>query len=369
MKEILEKLNNLSSRIEKAIKIVNLDKLKSELEELQLRMQSTDFWQDTQSATKISKQAADLEERISQWQDLEKQVFELITLAREDQQDKQVNLLEEISDQAEELESRFEKLELSLLMSGRYDQAGAIISIHAGAGGDDAQDWAEMLSRMYLRWAESKGFVTEILDSTHGTTAGIKSITIKVSGPRVYGQLKGEYGVHRLVRLSPFDADHARHTSFALVEILPELEKVADLEVDESDLRIDTYRSSGAGGQHVNTTDSAVRIVHQPTGLTVTCQNERSQASNREAAMKILKAKLQHLLEVERVDEIKKLKGDYKQAAWGNQIRSYVLHPYKMVKDLRTNYEEADPEVVLNGKIDGFIESYLRWQALNKKSK
>lgn len=363
MKEILEKLNNLSGRIEKTLQIVDLNKLKKRLTELEKKMQNPEFWQERSQATKISKQAADLKEQIDRWEQLEKAVFELASLAREDDNDLDVNLNKEIEVQTTLLEREFEQLELMVLMSGKHDQSAAILSIHAGAGGDDAQDWAEMLSRMYLRWAERHNLATEILDSTRGSTAGIKSITIKISGPRAYGRLQGEYGVHRLVRLSPFDADHARHTSFALVEVLPELDELEDFKIDENDLRIDTYRASGAGGQHVNTTDSAVRIIHKPTGLTVTCQNERSQASNRETALKILKAKLQHLLETQRVDEIKQIKGDYKQAAWGNQIRSYVLHPYKLVKDLRTNYEESDPEDVLNGKIDGFIESYLRWQA------
>lgn len=362
MKEILEQINSLSKRVAEAVKIVGLEKLKNELKDLEKKMQASDFWTNHMQAAKISRQAAEAKKEIEIWENMNKEIFDLVSLV-DDSSVQKTDLAKEIQDQVAVLEKKFEKMELGLLMSGKHDQAGAVVSIHAGAGGDDAQDWAEMLSRMYLCWAENNGYKTEILDSARGSSAGIKSITMNISGVRVYGQLKSEYGVHRLVRLSPFDADHARHTSFALVEVLPELDEVGDFDLDETDLRIDTYRSQGAGGQHVNTTDSAVRIVHLPTKITVTCQNERSQAANKETAMKILQAKLQYLLEEERVDEIKKLKGDHKQAAWGNQIRSYVLHPYKMVKDLRTEYEESNPDKVLDGEIDRFIESFLRFQA------
>lgn len=363
MKETIEKIIALQVRLAAAEKIVDLAKLEQELKKITALMQESDFWQDQARAVQISRQAAELDEQIKVWQGLQQEAADLLEISLADQKDQGVNLRPEIDQQVEQLEQKFARQELILLLSGKHDQGGAIVSIHAGAGGDDAQDWAEILSRMYLRWADRHNYQSEILAATRGSTAGLKSITIRLSGTRAYGQLKGEYGVHRLVRLSPFDADNARHTSFALVEVLPELADVDEVVIDPTDLKIDTFRSGGAGGQHVNTTDSAVRLTHLPTRISVSCQNERSQAANKETARKILQAKLQYLQAAQRVDEIKQLKGEHKQAAWGNQIRSYVLQPYKLVKDLRTEYEETDPDRVLAGEIDGFIESYLRWAA------
>jgi len=251
-------------------------------------------------------------------------------------------------------------MEGQLLMSEPYDERPAIVSVHAGAGGTESQDWAEMLLRMYLRWAERNRLKTEILDQTEGEEAGLKSVTFAVDGRWAYGRLKSERGVHRLVRISPFDSQKRRHTSFALVEVMPEVDEAADVQIREDDLRVDTYRSSGAGGQHVNKTDSAVRITHLPTGIVVTCQNERSQIQNRERAMAVLRARLVERQQEEREAELAQLRGEHVEAGWGNQIRSYVLPPYTMVKDLRTNVETSNPTAVLDGDLDPFIEGYLR---------
>lgn len=248
------------------------------------------------------------------------------------------------------------------MFSGKYDFGNALLAIHAGAGGTDSQDWAEMLERMYLRWAEANGYETEILDRSEGEEAGIKSVTIAVNGKYAYGKLRSEKGVHRLVRLSPFDAAHRRHTSFALVEVLPQVEDDTEIEINPNDLRIDTYRSAGAGGQNVQKNDTAVRITHIPTGIVVTCQNERSQIQNRENAMRVLRARLLEIKQREQEEQLAQLRGEFQKVEWGSQIRSYVLHPYQMVKDHRTGYETGNTTAVLNGDIDGFIEAYLHQQ-------
>lgn len=302
-----------------------------------------------------------LKERVGGWQELRATASNLLELAQMAQLEGDEGLLPEIQGETSELAAATDRLEFQTLLAGEYAENGAILAVHAGAGGTESQDWAEMLLRMYLRWAESRGFTVQILDRSEGEEAGIKSATIQVDGSYAYGYLRSERGVHRLVRLSPFDAAHRRHTSFALVEVLPEIEEEdADVAIHADDLRIDTYRSSGAGGQHVNKTDSAVRITHLPTGIVVTCQNERSQMQNREVAMRILAARLLERRLEEREAEQARLKGEHVEAGWGNQIRSYVLHPYNMVKDHRTNYETSNTTAVLNGEIDNFIESYLR---------
>lgn len=299
---------------------------------------------------------------VNAWRELEKGVVdlrEMIVLAIEE---KDHSLEEEIQQELKKLNSRFEQLESQQLFTGDYDSRNAMVALHAGAGGTESQDWANMLLRMYLRWAERHNYKAEVLDVSPGEEAGIKSAILEIKGDYVYGYLKGEHGVHRLVRLSPFDADHARHTSFALVEVLPEAEGTVDVKIASEDLRIDTFRSSGPGGQHMQKTSSAVRITHLPTGLVATCQGQRSQHQNKEAALRILYSRLLELDRENKEAERAKLKGERIEAGWGNQIRSYVLHPYKMVKDHRTDYEVHNAEAVLDGELDGFITNYLRSQ-------
>lgn len=319
-------------------------------------MSAADFWSDPDKAKKVSKKTADLRSELDTWEKLKNDLVELNDLSELGDE----NLRQEIEDRLAEIEEIFSVLEFKTLFAGSQDTNNAIVSIHAGAGGTDAQDWAEMLFRLLSRFAEKKNFFAEILWESPGEEAGYKSITFRVAGRYAYGYLKSEAGVHRLVRISPFDAEKMRHTSFALVEVIPELEEISEIEIDPKDLRIDTFMSGGKGGQSVNTTYSAVRIVHLPTNITVQCQNERSQQQNKETAMKILASRLHHLAETEREAEKKKLRGEYKSAEWGNQIRSYVLQPYQLVKDHRTDFETTDTAGVLNGEIEPFIEAYLR---------
>lgn len=302
------------------------------------------------------KRIAYLEDQIEEWTSLQTQVEGLSPLWELDDG----SLTMEINQQVDVMEEVMAKKEISLLLSGRYDHGNAILALHAGAGGTDSQDWAGMLERMYLRWAENSGYKTEVLDRTVGEEAGIKSVTISVTGDLAYGYLKAEKGVHRLVRLSPFDAAHRRHTSFALVEVLPEIEGNDDIVIRPEDIEIEVYKSSGAGGQNVQKNMTAVRIIHLATGLVVTCQNERSQTQNRESALKVLRARLFEIQQQEHADQISDLKGEFKKVEWGSQIRSYVLHPYQMVKDHRTDYETGNTQAVLDGNLDGFIEAYLR---------
>jgi len=295
---------------------------------------------------------------VQEWRELEKKVAdiaELIPLAEED-----AVLNEEIQSEIDKIASRLDELELEMAFSSEYDARNAILAIHAGAGGTESQDWVQMLLRMYLRWAERRGYRAEILDISPGDEAGIKSVIIGVSGDYACGYLKSEHGVHRLVRLSPFDADHARHTSFALVEVMPEAEADVDVKIEPEDLKVDVFRSSGPGGQHMQKTSSAVRLTHLPTGLVATCQSERSQHQNKETALKILQARLLELELARRAEERARLKGKRIAAGWGNQIRSYVLHPYKMVKDHRTDFQTSDTDAVLDGELDGFITAHLR---------
>jgi peptide chain release factor 2 len=323
-----------------------------------------DFWKDADRAKKISQDLKALKDRYLAWESLQKEAEEIFELSEVADDEK---MEEEIKKKTEELEKAYKKLEFQIFFDKKYDKENAILSIHAGTGGTDAEDWTEMLLRMYLRFSEKKGWAAKIIDENHGGEAGIKNVTLEISGQMVYGWLKSESGVHRLVRISPFDAEKMRHTSFALVEVLPELDDISEIELDQKDLRIDTFLSSGHGGQSVQTTYSAVRVVHLPTGITVSCQNERSQSQNKDVALKILKTKLLRLKEETQEKEIGKLKAGVK-AAWGNQIRSYVLQPYKMVKDHRTKYETANADAVLDGELSEFMEEYLRWQAGKEKS-
>lgn len=298
--------------------------------------------------------------RVNAWRELEKKVFDLHEIANLGVEQGDDSLKEEIEQETKAIISRLERLEKQLFFTSDYDARDAMIALHAGAGGTESQDWASMLLRMYLKWAERNNYQAEILDTSLGDEAGIKSAIVEIKGDYAYGYLKCERGVHRLVRLSPFDADHARHTSFVLVEVLPEAEETVDAQISPEDLKIDTFRSSGPGGQHMQKTSSAVRVTHLPTGLAATCQNQRSQHQNKETALKILYTRLLELQLRKRDEERAKLKGKHIEAGWGNQIRSYVLHPYKMVKDHRTGYEVSNAEVVLDGDLDGFITACLR---------
>ena len=356
LNELAKSISALKQEINQSVLKVDLPKLKESLENLSKDMATENFWSDSNKAQEISKQHANLEKRINFWSTLKKDVddlSELIALS-------DITLTMDIEKQYKARLSEYEKAKIELNFSGPYDESDAILSIFAGAGGVDAQDWAEMLLRMYTRWAESEKLTTKLIDISSGDEAGLKSATLEISGGEfLYGKLQSENGVHRLVRLSPFNADSLRQTSFARVEIIPKISSPDQVEIDEGDLKIDVYRSGGKGGQSVNTTDSAVRITHIPTNIVVAIQNERSQLQNRETAMTILRSKLAQLQLEQHQDKISDLRGPNEQAAWGNQIRNYVMHPYSMVKDTRNKYETTDVQGILDGNINEFIEAYL----------
>ncbi|MEI7792084.1 MAG: peptide chain release factor 2 [Candidatus Berkelbacteria bacterium] len=332
----------LKEKLEDLKMILKIDKKKSEIAQIEKEMNEPDFWLDEKNANEKSRKLKNLKDEIKEFMD----VYEIAEIANDEE--------------LESMRDEIEKLELYSMFTGKYDDHNAIINFYAGAGGDDAQDWTEMLLKMYLRWAESNGFRAMIINESRGTEAGIKSATIEVHGLYAYGKLKVESGVHRLVRQSPFNAKALRQTSFALVQVLPEIEQETELIIDSKDIRMDVFRSGGNGGQSVNTTDSAVRLTHIPTGIVVGCQNERSQLQNRENAMKVLRSRLAQLMLEQQKERLEELKGDFSSPEWGNQIRSYVLHPYKMVKDHRTNFESKNPDDVLAGNLNGFIEAQLR---------
>ncbi len=339
----------------------DLDKKKEEIKKLETEMGKKDFWLNRELAKTKSQELDQLKEEATDWEKIKKETDDLLEIARVDLKDKSVNLRVEIEEKLEELKKRFEKLEFFVLFNQKYDKSNAILSIYAGAGGVDAQDWAEMLLNMYLKFCERKKWKVDLIDQSKGGEAGIKSVTLEIKGKYAYGYLRSESGVHRLVRISPYDAEKMRHTSFALVEVMPELEELdEEIEINPKDLRVDTYLASGHGGQGVQTTYSAVRIVHLPTKISVACQKERSQRQNKELALKVLKSKLFQYHLIEKDAEKRKIKGEFKSAEWGNQIRSYVIHPYHLVKDHRSNYEVKDPEAVLSGELEGFIEAYLK---------
>lgn len=339
----------------------DLTGLKSEFKKLESEIVKPDFWQNQDRAKQISQRSENIRSTIEQWDVLDKEVSDNLKLAKESSLEADESMADDLAKDYLRLKDIFEKLEFLVLFSQQYDANNAIITIHSGAGGVEAQDWAEMLLRMYLRFCERKGFSVKVIDESRGQEAGIKNVTVEVDGYYAYGNLKSEAGVHRLVRISPFDAEKMRHTSFALVEVMPILNDDEEIKINESELKIDTFRSSGPGGQGVNTTDSAVRITHVPSGVVVKVQNERSQQQNKQTALKILQSKLVKLQAAAKGQELAKIRGDVLAAEWGSQIRSYVLQPYKMVKDHRTDFESKEPEDVLEGSLDGFVESYLRY--------
>lgn len=345
--------------------IFDLDTVKVEIKALEKEMLLKDFWNNQEHAQSVSKEFAKLTEEVAVWEGINSEIKELKEMAELYYNQGDDSVSEDVLIQLLDLTKRFEKMEFATLFAADYDKENAIVSIHAGSGGTEAQDWTQMLLRMYVRFAEDKNWKVTILSESRADDVGLKSVTLKVAGRYAYGYFRSEAGVHRLVRISPFDAEKMRHTTFALVETLPELEDVADLELNTKDLRIDTFLASGHGGQSVNTTYSAVRIVHIPTGTTVSCQNERSQQQNKETALKILKSKLHQIKLKERDEQKKQLRGEYHSAEWGNQIRSYVMHPYKMVKDHRTNFETADVQAVLDGDLTDFVEAYLKKELEN----
>ena len=332
------------------------------LKELELKTTEEDFWQkDTKETSKVLSKIKQLKNKVEQYKKIENEIGNLQELTELANLENDVVVAKDILKSTTKLENEIEKLQLETLLSGKYDKNNAILTLHPGAGGTESQDWAEMLYRMYTRWAVKNGYEVKELDYLEGDEAGIKSVTFEIVGENAYGYMKGEMGVHRLVRISPFDAGGRRHTSFASLEVLPEITDDIQIDINPDDLRVDTYRASGAGGQHINKTSSAVRITHIPTNTVVACQSERSQIQNRETAMRMLKSKLLNLKEKEQKETIDELKGEQKDIAWGSQIRSYVFCPYTLVKDHRTNYEVGNVESVMDGNIDGFIEAYLKW--------
>lgn len=355
MQDLSKQINQLQKDVESATDKLKIDKLKNELDNLTSQSQEPNFWDDSSSAQSIMQQISKLDNQVSPWLELQKSIKDNKELLELDD----AKLQGELNTQISSMQAKFDSLKDSLKLSGPYDSRDAIISIFAGAGGTDAQDWAQMLHRMYIRFFEKNNFKATVIEESTGDEAGLKSVTVEVKGTNVYGALKSEQGVHRLVRLSPFNSDNLRQTSFAKVDVLPEIDKPGDLEIDDKDLKIDVYRSGGHGGQSVNTTDSAVRITHLPTGIVVAIQNERSQLQNRETAMTILRSRLVSLQIEQHKDKLSELKGPNQSAEWGNQIRSYVLHPYKQVKDLRTKHESNDPDKVLDGDLEPFINAYL----------
>ena len=332
-----------------------------QLKDLELKTTEEEFWQkDTTETSKVLSQIKQLKNKVEQYKKIENEVINLEELTELANLENDLDVAKDILKSTSKLENEIEKLQLETLLSGKYDKNNEILTLHPGAGGTESQDWAEMLYRMYTRWAVKNGYEVKELDYLEGDEAGIKSVTFEIVGENAYGYMKGEMGVHRLVRISPFDAGGRRHTSFASLEVLPEITDDIQIEINPDDLRVDTYRASGAGGQHINKTSSAVRITHIPTNTVVACQSERSQIQNRETAMRMLKSKLLNLKEKEQKETINDLKGEQKDIAWGSQIRSYVFCPYTLVKDHRTNYEVGNVESVMDGNIDGFIEAYLK---------
>ncbi len=355
------KLSGFLQPVEQIRKSLDLDNKQKRIEELEADMEAPGFWDDTEKSQKSMKELKVLKDAFEKFDELIQRIDDANTLIEMADEENDTSLIPEVEEEVENLESKLEALRIETLLSGEYDNKNAILTLHAGAGGTEACDWCQMLFRMYNRWADNNGYTTQTIDYLEGDEAGIKSVTIEVSGDNAYGHLKSEHGVHRLVRISPFNAAGKRQTSFVSCDVMPDIDEDIDIEVDMDDLRIDTYRSSGAGGQHINKTSSAIRITHLPTGIVVQCQNERSQHQNKDKAMQMLKAKLYLLKQEENAQKSSDIRGDVKDINFGNQIRSYVLQPYTMVKDHRTNKDVGNAQSVLDGNVNPFINSYLNW--------
>ncbi|MBC5752847.1 peptide chain release factor 2 [Roseburia sp. BX0805] len=360
------KLNSYKSPLQEVRDSLDLANKDQRIEELEKEMEAPGFWDDVEGSQKKMKELKSLKDDVAVYAGLEEKFEDIETLIEMGEEENDPDLVPEVEEAMTEFEEAFEKIRIKTLLSERYDKNNAIVSLHAGAGGTESCDWCQMLYRMYTRWAADKGFSVEVLDSLDGDEAGIKSITFQVDGENAYGYLKSEHGVHRLVRISPFNAAGKRQTSFVSCDVMPDIEEDIDIEVKDEDIRIDTYRSSGAGGQHINKTSSAIRITHFPTGIVVTCQNERSQHMNKDKAMQMLKAKLYLLKQQENADKAADIRGEVTEIGWGNQIRSYVMQPYTMVKDHRTGVETGNVDAVMDGSIDLFINGYLKWLSLGR---
>ncbi|MCF6097227.1 peptide chain release factor 2 [Thermovorax subterraneus] len=363
LEELKSEIEALEPQIKEMRIYFEIDKIKVDIQKLEEKTLDPNFWDDQQEAQKILQNLNQLKGTVEEFEALQKNWEDLVALIELGLESNDQEILGEIAREAEKFKKDFEKKRIRTLLRDKYDKNNAILSLHAGAGGTEAQDWVQMLFRMYTRWAEDKGYKVKVMDILPGEEAGIKSVTALVEGPYAYGYLKAEQGVHRLVRISPFDAAGRRHTSFASVDVIPEIDDDIEIEIKPEDLKIDTFRAGGAGGQYVNKTESAVRITHIPTGIVVSCQNERSQQSNKNAALKILKAKLFNLYMEEQQKKINELRGEQKEIAWGNQIRSYVFQPYRLVKDHRTGVEVGNVEAVMDGEIDVFINTYLKMKS------
>lgn len=356
MSQITNQLSEMKREIDTLVERLQITDKAQQVAQLEEKTSEPDFWTNPDTAQKTMQEIARIKSQIEPWQQIKTRITDAYELAQLEDD----SLEEELNQEVAALKPQLERMSMQALLSGTHDSENAILAIHAGAGGTDSQDWGQMLERMYLRWAEQNGFKVEIIERMEGEEAGIKSVTMSIKGPYAYGWLRSEQGVHRLVRLSPFDAASRRHTSFVKVELWPDIQGEIDIEINEKDIRVETYRASGAGGQHVQKNDTAVRMIHVPTGIVVQCQNERSQAQNRERAYQILKARLYEMERQKQEAELAVLKGDNVNAEWGNQIRSYVLHPYQMVKDHRTSHEVGNTGAVLDGRLNDFMEAYLR---------
>ena len=360
--QVKQNLDQMQQGLEEIRGGLHIEQMQRELGELREEMAAPGFWDNLERSTQVNKRIAQLEGKINHYQDLVSQREDLALMLELALEENDAQVVNEVEESARTLQTRVDALGLETLMRGDYDQSNAILSLHAGAGGTEAQDWTGMLYRMYTRYCEGMGFKVKLIDYLEGDEAGIKSVTFEVDGDNVYGYLRGEKGVHRLVRISPFDSNARRHTSFSSLDVSPMLEDDGEVEINMEEVRVDTYRSTGAGGQHVNKTDSAVRMTHIPSGIVVSCQNERSQVQNREMCMRMLRARLLELRERENEEKMAEIKGEMKKIEWGSQIRSYVFQPYTMVKDHRTGFESGNVDDVMDGNLDGFVTAYLKMQ-------